>query len=49
VRGGGAAPVPIEQTLHVIAILEAIGESARLGREVAIGLPTLAQAATARR
>jgi predicted dehydrogenase len=45
VREGLPAPVPVEQTLPVIAILEAIGESARLGREVEPRLPSFAAAA----
>ncbi len=42
IRSGAQAPVPLEQTLVVIAILEAIGESARLDREVVLQHPALA-------
>lgn len=38
IREGGPSPVPVEQTLRVIAILEAIYQSARLKREVRIKL-----------
>jgi predicted dehydrogenase len=36
VRNGKPSPVPIEQTIHVIAILEAIMKSSQLNREVEI-------------
>ena len=36
IRSGKPSPVPVEQTLKVIAILEAIVESGRTGREVVI-------------
>ena len=36
IRTNGPSPVPIEETLKVITILEAITESARLGREVVL-------------
>ncbi len=36
IRSGAASPVPVEQTLKVIAILEAIVESGRTGKEVVI-------------
>lgn len=38
IRGGKPSPVPVDQTLKVIAILEAIVESGRQGREIV--LPT---------
>jgi predicted dehydrogenase len=40
VRDGLPSPVPVEQTLHVIAILEAIVESGKTGREVTLDLPS---------
>jgi predicted dehydrogenase len=39
VREGQKSPVPVEQTLYVIAILEGIMQSSRLGREVKLKLP----------
>ena len=36
IRSGKPSPVPVEQTLKVIAILEAIVESGRTGREVVL-------------
>lgn len=38
VREGLPSPVPVEQTLSVIAILEAIQKSGELGKEIAISL-----------
>lgn len=37
VRGGLPSPVPVEQTLNVIRILEAIYQSGRQGHEVSLG------------
>lgn len=44
IRGGKPSPVPVEQTLKVIAILEAIVESGRTGREVILAPSTTARA-----
>ena len=41
IREGAASPVPVEQTLKVIAILEAIVESGRTGREIVIAPSSL--------
>lgn len=44
IRTGKPSPVPVEQTLKVIAILEAIVESGRTGKEVVIGACATAKA-----
>jgi len=36
IRNGKASPVPIDQTIYVIAILEAIMKSSQLNQEVAM-------------
>jgi predicted dehydrogenase len=40
VRNGKPSPVPIEQTIYVIAILEAIMRSSKLNEEVTIDIPS---------
>jgi predicted dehydrogenase len=47
IRHGKPSPVPVEQTLKVISILEAIVESGRTGREVVIAQTGAAHAAKA--
>jgi len=42
IRSGAPSPVPVEETLHVIAILEAIVRSSQSGKEVVLDLPSAA-------
>jgi predicted dehydrogenase len=48
IRTGKPSPVPVEQTLSVIAILEAIVESGRTGREVVLADAVASKAGAAR-
>ncbi len=44
IREGAPSPVPIDQTIKVIAILDAIVESGKIGKEVVVAPSTIAAA-----